>query len=232
MDPLSPVASRCDLVRPNFRNFHVEVSGAANPGASLLLRKGYTPSRAEIRLGGSLESSQQRRGGENEIEILIGHPTDTGFPIEIPRPTKLLIFLAHRGGFEPPTPRFVVWCSIQLSYRCVGRGVIRGKDGMQGAASGLYGSRGRCVRPSAPPGREGILRPGRRGPHPERRPAGRRGLAGRSGRAAPRRGVARRSAGDTGAGRRRDVATTSPAPCVSIHGAGERSAACPFPVGG
>ncbi len=26
--------------------------------------------------------------------------------------------MAHRGGFEPPTPRFVVWCSIQLSYRC------------------------------------------------------------------------------------------------------------------
>ena len=27
--------------------------------------------------------------------------------------------VAHRGGFEPPTPRFVVWCSIQLSYRCL-----------------------------------------------------------------------------------------------------------------
>jgi hypothetical protein len=27
--------------------------------------------------------------------------------------------LAHRAGFEPTTPRFVVWCSIQLSYRCV-----------------------------------------------------------------------------------------------------------------
>ena len=25
--------------------------------------------------------------------------------------------LARRGGFEPPTPRFVVWCSIQLIYR-------------------------------------------------------------------------------------------------------------------
>ena len=25
--------------------------------------------------------------------------------------------MARRGGFEPPTPRFVVWCSIQLSYR-------------------------------------------------------------------------------------------------------------------
>src|SRR5262249_19050531 len=29
-----------------------------------------------------------------------------------------LILLAHRAGFEPTTPRFVVWCSIQLSYRC------------------------------------------------------------------------------------------------------------------
>jgi hypothetical protein len=27
--------------------------------------------------------------------------------------------LAHRAGFEPTTPRFVVWCSIQLSYRCL-----------------------------------------------------------------------------------------------------------------
>ena len=26
--------------------------------------------------------------------------------------------VAHRAGFEPTTPRFVVWCSIQLSYRC------------------------------------------------------------------------------------------------------------------
>ena len=25
--------------------------------------------------------------------------------------------VARRGGFEPPAPRFVVWCSIQLSYR-------------------------------------------------------------------------------------------------------------------
>ncbi len=27
--------------------------------------------------------------------------------------------MAHRGRFELPTPRFVVWCSIQLSYRCM-----------------------------------------------------------------------------------------------------------------
>jgi site-specific DNA recombinase len=25
--------------------------------------------------------------------------------------------LARRKGFEPLTPRFEVWCSIQLSYR-------------------------------------------------------------------------------------------------------------------
>ena len=31
---------------------------------------------------------------------------------------KYLILLAHRAGFEPTTPKFVVWCSIQLSYRC------------------------------------------------------------------------------------------------------------------
>jgi hypothetical protein len=27
-----------------------------------------------------------------------------------------LILLARSEGFEPPTPRFEVWCSIQLSY--------------------------------------------------------------------------------------------------------------------
>ena len=31
----------------------------------------------------------------------------------------LLEKMAHRAGFEPAAPRFVVWCSIQLSYRCV-----------------------------------------------------------------------------------------------------------------
>jgi hypothetical protein len=30
---------------------------------------------------------------------------------------KSLRKLARRRGFEPLTPRFVVWCSIQLSYR-------------------------------------------------------------------------------------------------------------------
>jgi hypothetical protein len=29
---------------------------------------------------------------------------------------KLLKDLARPEGFEPPTPRFVVWCSVQLSY--------------------------------------------------------------------------------------------------------------------
>ena len=37
-------------------------------------------------------------------------------PLISPKP---LIILAHRAGFEPTTPRFVVWCSIQLSYRCL-----------------------------------------------------------------------------------------------------------------
>lgn len=29
-----------------------------------------------------------------------------------------MLELARRKGFEPLTPRFEVWCSIQLSYRC------------------------------------------------------------------------------------------------------------------
>lgn len=27
--------------------------------------------------------------------------------------------MAHPEGFEPPTPRFVVWYSIQLNYGCI-----------------------------------------------------------------------------------------------------------------
>ena len=32
--------------------------------------------------------------------------------------------MAHPGRFELPTPRFVVWCSIQLSYGCVARSAL------------------------------------------------------------------------------------------------------------
>ncbi len=34
------------------------------------------------------------------------------------------ISLARPEGFEPPTPRSVVWCSVQLSY---GRGYVCGR---------------------------------------------------------------------------------------------------------
>ena len=40
--------------------------------------------------------------------------------------SKSLILMAHREGFEPTTPRFVVWCSIQLSYRCLPENALRG----------------------------------------------------------------------------------------------------------
>ena len=32
---------------------------------------------------------------------------------------ELVEKMAHPEGFEPPTPRFVVWYSIQLNYGCV-----------------------------------------------------------------------------------------------------------------
>ena len=34
-----------------------------------------------------------------------------------PNSRPLLNIVARREGFEPPTPRFEAWCSIQLSYR-------------------------------------------------------------------------------------------------------------------
>ena len=39
--------------------------------------------------------------------------------------------MAHPEGLEPPTPRFVVWCSIQLSYGCRGPGCSPGGRGSQ-----------------------------------------------------------------------------------------------------
>jgi hypothetical protein len=42
----------------------------------------------------------------------------------------LLKYVARPERFELPTPRFVVWCSIQLSY---GRGAPRGKMAGRGA---------------------------------------------------------------------------------------------------
>jgi hypothetical protein len=34
--------------------------------------------------------------------------------------------MARSEGFEPPTPRFEVWCSIQLSYERLGLAAARG----------------------------------------------------------------------------------------------------------
>ena len=43
-----------------------------------------------------------------------------------PRPTDLeALGMARSGRFELPTPRFVVWCSIQLSYERVAAGQKR-----------------------------------------------------------------------------------------------------------
>lgn len=52
--------------------------------------------------------------------------------------------VAHRGGFEPPTPRFVVWCSIQLSYRCVFAKILSSRLNLP--MTGL-GAAGRVVCP-------------------------------------------------------------------------------------
>ena len=43
-------------------------------------------------------------------------------PIENMKIIKSLILLARPERFELPTPRFVVWCSIQLSYGRLGCG--------------------------------------------------------------------------------------------------------------
>ncbi len=54
------------------------------------------------------------------------------------RPTerRAFICLAHSGGFEPPTARFVAEYSIQLSYECVRSRTIR-KRGVGSQAFGV-----------------------------------------------------------------------------------------------
>jgi site-specific DNA recombinase len=53
--------------------------------------------------------------------------------------------MAHRGGFEPPTPRFVVWCSIQLSYRCLRPVIGRGRSCGRAAQSVVPDLAGSCA---------------------------------------------------------------------------------------
>ena len=57
--------------------------------------------------------------------------------------------MARSEGFEPPTPRFVVWCSIQLSYErararrpapATRRTLSKSPRGRKGAAGAARGS--------------------------------------------------------------------------------------------
>ena len=57
--------------------------------------------------------------------------------------------MARSEGFEPPTPRFVVWCSIQLSYEraqarrpapATRRTLSKSPQGRKGAAGAALGS--------------------------------------------------------------------------------------------
>jgi hypothetical protein len=45
--------------------------------------------------------------------------------------------LVHRKGFEPLAPRFEVWCSIQLSYRCEGASLGSAREKATRAAPSL-----------------------------------------------------------------------------------------------
>jgi site-specific DNA recombinase len=47
--------------------------------------------------------------------------------------------MARPEGFEPPTPRFVVWCSIQLSYGRAGDGDIGGRGARCNPVAGCRG---------------------------------------------------------------------------------------------
>ena len=65
--------------------------------------------------------------------------------------------MAHPERFERPTPRFVVWCSIQLSYGCLpqeARNLVRAgwlRKGRKGGIPGLS-TRAMALRPIASDG--------------------------------------------------------------------------------
>lgn len=47
------------------------------------------------------------------------------------QPSNCLEEMVHPERFERPAPRFVVWCSIQLSYGCNKAGINGHDGGMQ-----------------------------------------------------------------------------------------------------
>lgn len=57
-------------------------------------------SRADVRTAPSVGHAPNEHANEKA----------DGFPSAFP------LYLARPEGFEPPTPKFVAWCSIQLSY--------------------------------------------------------------------------------------------------------------------
>jgi hypothetical protein len=64
---------------------------------------------------------------ERRWRVLNGITSAIGSPIDIGKQNyrKRLSLLARSEGFEPPTPRFEVWCSIQLSYEREMAGAMR-----------------------------------------------------------------------------------------------------------
>ena len=104
---------------------------------------------------------QCERGGLHSKHRLIGSILFSNGSMEMARPK----------GFEPLTPRFVVWCSIQLSYgRPADRVAVKACSGREGVSRGSFrawqvGKRGdrlpRCDRLGAAHSEEGATRSGR-----------------------------------------------------------------------
>lgn len=65
-----------------------------------------------------MDVNQWMRAGERRpVQFRVaGNPTGE---MKKPRRVDGAFELAHSGGFEPPTARFVAEYSIQLSYECV-----------------------------------------------------------------------------------------------------------------
>jgi site-specific DNA recombinase len=113
--------------------FELALSFLSNPW-KLWASGQYHLRRIVLRLAFSDHVTYCRQSGLSNVKIALPFNILMGFS-----GTKFEV--AHRAGFEPTTPRFVVWCSIQLSYRCF-QAPLPGRARPGGLAAAMPGHRG------------------------------------------------------------------------------------------
>ena len=124
--------------------FEHAMSFLKNPG-NLWLSDSFEDKRRLLRLAFAGRLAYCRDGGFRTPEKTFPFKVLEGFSGE-------KFGMARRGRFELPTPRFVVWCSIQLSYRR-----LRPEGGFGGGLSGTGIEAAFKALPTVPGDLEGVL---------------------------------------------------------------------------